>query len=79
MFNFCLDDKIQKKVSINNIISVVLIPHRIEYEKVNLFKDMWYTSQEIRTIRLDALNEINKYAFKKGMSMKKAHDELYKS
>lgn len=79
MFNFCLDNKIQKKVKINNIISVIFIPNRIEYENVNLFEDMWYTSQEIRKIRLDALTEINKHALKKGLSMKKAHDELYKS
>jgi len=79
MFNFCLDDKIQKKVSINNIISVILIPHRIEYENVNICQDIWYTTQEIRKIRLDALREINKHAAIKGMSMKKAHDELYKS
>ena len=79
MFNFCMDNKIQKKVSINDIISVILIPHRIEYTKVNLLQDMWYTSQEIKTIKLDALREINKHALKKGLSMKKAHDELYKS
>jgi hypothetical protein len=79
MFNFCLDDKIQKKVSINNIVSVILVPDITDYKNINLLKDIWYTSQEIRKIRLDALREINKHAATKGMSMKKAHDELYKS
>ena len=42
-----------KKTKFSNIVSVILIPARLEYFLVNLNKNLWYNSDEIRLFILN--------------------------
>lgn len=51
-------DICRKKTKFSNIVSVILIPARLEYFLVNLNKNLWYDSNEIRLFILNEKKRI---------------------
>ena len=63
-----LDDKVrsyeqihkENSIKFSNLVKVVLIPSRIEYEKVDLDKKLWYKDDDYLRFQNDYFKEIKK-------------------
>ena len=47
-----------KKVSIHNIVSVILIPNVNEYKNANLKNDIWWSDEDYLLFKKNLINEI---------------------
>lgn len=54
-----LNNRIRKKISFNKIVDVILIPSRREIIEQDLKYKIWYSIDELNSIRKSYMNEIN--------------------
>ncbi len=65
-----------KKVSINNIVSVILIPSKDEII-TNKINDIWYDNIQLKKIKSEAINEIKTFSIIKNISFEQAVKDIY--
>lgn len=67
--------KQNKMVYFNNIVDVVLIPSKEEYN--DYFFDLWYNNNELQKFRKEAFIEANIYASLKNITIQEAISTIY--
>ena len=70
------DSKIEKIVSFNQLVDIVIIPSRYDLE-LETKQDLWWYSREIEIFKLDACCELEKFMKYKDCDLKKALTLLY--
>ena len=63
-----------KRVKINNIVNVALVPCKDEFKNKN---DIWYDWKSLKRIQLEASMEIKAFAAFKNISYSQAIQEIY--
>lgn len=73
-----LKKKINKKsVTINKEVTVILIPCKEEYIEKEIFNDLWYTTEQLFTMKNEAIFEVRCYATLKNITCKEAVKTMY--
>ena len=67
IFNFY-----EKKVTINDICDVILIPSRNDMENIGLKYDIWYSLDELNLMHINYMIELNVICQLKNVTLKEA-------
>ena len=66
-----------KHVKFSNLVSVVLIPTRVEFVDAGLKEDLWWGISDYNSFKSTAANELREYANLKNIHIFAAIIELY--
>lgn len=70
----------KKKVNFDGIVSIILIPSRIEYFNANIADNVWSNNEEIKEYKKSAFNELLQLmSSQPNLSLREAFLQLYHS